>query len=87
MRQPRGVEILDAVTAKALDDPQYKEELLDNPVEVLRREGLTIPDGVDVVICENTPTTIYLVLPSQAVKTIDLGEVNIMIVAHHTGGT
>lgn len=87
MRQPRGVEILDAVTAKALDNPQYKKELLDNPVEVLRREGLTIPEGVDVVICENTANTIYLVLPSQVVKTIDLGEVNLRIVAHHTGGT
>lgn len=87
MRQPRGVEILDAVTAKALDSNKYKQQLLADPAAVLTAEGLTIPEGVRVVILENTADTIYLVLPSQVVKTIDLAAVDITIVAHHTGGT
>jgi Nitrile hydratase, alpha chain len=87
MRQPKGVEILDAVTAKALGSKKYKEALLANPVKVLRAEGLRIPRGVHVEILENTADTIYLVLPSQIVRTIDMGEVNITVIACHTGGT
>ena len=87
MRQPRGVEILDAVTAKALESEDYKQRLLADPVKVLTDEGLTIPEGVDVVIHQSTADTIHLVLPSQIAETIDLREVDITIVAHHTGGT
>ena len=87
MRQPKGVEILDAVTAKALESEQYREQLLADPVKVLTDEGLTIPEGVNVVIHENTEDTIHLVLPSQIVVMIDLGEVDITTLAHHTGGT
>ena len=87
MRQPKGVEILDTITAKALGSKKYKEELLADPVKVLRAEGLKIPRGVTVEILENTADTIYLVLPRQTAKLIDLGEVNITIVADHTGGT
>ena len=87
MRQPRGVEILDAVTAKALESEEYKQQLLADPVKVLTDEGLTIPEGVNVVILENTAKTIHLVLPSRIVKTIDLGQVDITYIESHTGGT
>lgn len=87
MRQPKGVEILDVVTAKALGSKSYKQELLANPAKVLRAEGLRIPRGVKVEILENTEDTIFLVLPTQMVKTIDMGEVNITVIACHTGGT
>jgi hypothetical protein len=87
MRQPRGVEILDAVTAKALESEEYKQQLLADPVKVLTDEGLTIPEGVNVVIHPNTTDTIHLVLPSQIAETIDLSEVDITFIAHHTGGT
>jgi hypothetical protein len=86
MTEPRGVEILDAVTAKALDDPRYKDDLVKHPVDVLRKAGLTIDDGVDVVIHENTADTIHLVLPERILKTIDFGEVNIVMIACRTGG-
>lgn len=87
MRQPRGVEILDAVTAKALASDKYRRQLLADPVKVLTDEGLTIPKGVDVVIHENTARTIHLVLPSRSMKRIDLDAVNITVIACHTGGT
>jgi hypothetical protein len=86
MREPLGVEILDVVTAKALADEDYKDELLADPVKVLTDEGLMIPDKVDVKIVQNTGDKIYLVLPSQMPQTIDFGEVNILIIACHTGG-
>lgn len=87
MRQPKGVEILDAVTAKALDSEDYRKRLLANPAEVLREEGLTVPNDVKIVIHENTTDTIHLVLPSQKADTIELGQTDIMTIAHHTGGT
>jgi hypothetical protein len=87
MRQPKGVEILDAVTAKALESDEFKRKLLADPVKVLTNEGLTIPKGVNVVIHENTAHTIHLVLPVRIIKRIDLGAVNIEVIACHTGGT
>lgn len=86
MRQPKGVEILDSVTAKALTSKAYKRKLLADPVTVLKDAGLKIPRGVTIVIHENQADTIHLVLPSQRADTINLKEVNITIIADHTGG-
>jgi hypothetical protein len=87
MRDPLGVEILDVVTAKALGSTNYKKQLLADPVKVLKAEGLKIPRGVTVEILQNTEKKVHFVLPSQMPTTIDLGEVNILMVARHTGGT
>lgn len=87
MRQPKGVEILDAITAKALDNPQYKQELLADPVKVLTREGLTVPAGVNVVVHENTANTVHLALPRQTPASLDFNDVDITTIACHTGGT
>ena len=87
MRQPKGVEILDAVTAQALGSKVYKDELVANPDKVLTAAGLTIPDGVKVKIQQNTAKKIYLVLPTQMLDTIDFDEVDITVIACHTGGT
>jgi hypothetical protein len=86
MRQPKGVEILDTVTARALGDGYYKERLKADPVTVLREEGLEIGDGIKIVVHENTGDTIHLVLPSQLPTSIEIEEIDITIIAHHTGG-
>ncbi|MFL5828417.1 MAG: NHLP leader peptide family natural product precursor [Solirubrobacteraceae bacterium] len=86
MRQPKGVEILDTVTAKALGDGYYKERLKADPVAVLREEGLMIGDGIKIVVHENTGDTIHLVLPSELPTSIEIEEIDITIIAHHTGG-
>jgi hypothetical protein len=86
MRQPKGVEILDTVTAKALGDGYYKERLKADPATVLREEGLEIDDGIKIVVHENTGDTIHLVLPSQLPTSIEIEEIDITIIAHHTGG-
>lgn len=87
MRQPKGVEILDAVTAEALASDKYKRQLLEDPVKVLTDAGLKIPEDVDVVIHENTAHTIHLVLPTRIAESIDLDDVSITVIACHTGGT
>jgi hypothetical protein len=76
-REPKGQEILRNVAARALSDPEYKRSLIDNPNDVLANEGIEIPEGVNVVIHENTADTIHLSLP---VDLPDVGELDIDIV-------
>ena len=58
------------LAAKAWDDPDFKQELMDNPREVMNREieGFdSLSDDVTVSIIEEQPDTLYFVLPSDPV--------------------
>lgn len=59
-----GFERLERIAARAQDDDAYRQQLLDDPATVLSDEGLTIPEGVNVVVHENTADEIHLVLPA-----------------------
>ena len=49
---------------RAQQDPAFRAELLRNPAKVLARaSGGPLPPGVQVVVHEETPTIIHLVLP------------------------
>ena len=60
----KGLEHLRRVAAKALDDDDYCQQLLDDPARVLKQEGVTVPDGVNVVVHQNTAQEVHLVLPT-----------------------
>jgi hypothetical protein len=60
----KGLEHLRGVAAKALDDDAYRQRLLDDPAGTLKQEGLTVPDGVKVVVHQNTTQEVHLVLPT-----------------------
>jgi hypothetical protein len=68
-----GFEILQQVQRQALDDPDYRRRLLDNPKAELSAAGLTVRDDVEVVIHQNTADTVYLVLPSHPDVEEELG--------------
>jgi Nitrile hydratase, alpha chain len=52
------------ITARAMKDEAFRQQLLSNPKETLERElGLTFPQGATIQVHEDTPTTIHLVLP------------------------
>ncbi|MBO3462768.1 NHLP leader peptide family RiPP precursor [Aetokthonos hydrillicola Thurmond2011] len=52
------------IISKAWVDENFKQEVLSNPKAVIARELNTqIPDGVEVKVLEETPTTYYLSLP------------------------
>jgi len=78
----RGTQILDAVAAKAAVDPDYRQNLLDNPEDVLRSEGLTVGDDVKVVIHEQSDTEVHFVLapPEWLERELDLDEVDVLMV-------
>ena len=64
----------------------YRQRLIADPVTVLRREDSRSGRGSRSSIHQNTGDTIHLVLPSQLPASIDIEEIDITIIAHHTGG-
>ena len=52
------------VIAKAGEDAAFREELLKNPkVAIQKVTGGVFPDGIELKVVEETPDTLYLVLP------------------------
>lgn len=58
-------EVYNKVIVKAWSDPQFKDQLLKNPEKILREQGIEIPEGVKVTVCENTDQQFFLVLPAK----------------------
>ena len=56
------------LVAKAWADEEFKAKLLSEPMMVLQENEITIPDGVEVKVIENTDTTIHLILPAASVE-------------------
>jgi hypothetical protein len=62
----------ESVTSRIVDratrDPQFRQELLRNPTETVEQElGVRLPAGMEIQVVEETPSTLYLVLPPQPV--------------------
>jgi len=53
------------VVAKAWSDDSFKQQLIDDPNAVLAANGVDVPAGVNIVVVENEPDRIHLVLPSR----------------------
>lgn len=51
------------IAAKAWADEGFKTRLLREPAQVLREHGISVPDGVEIRIVENTDRVVHLVLP------------------------
>jgi hypothetical protein len=50
--------------AKAWKDEAFKQELITNPKEVYARElGQQMPENLEIQVMEETPNTLYLVIP------------------------
>ncbi|WP_431857957.1 NHLP leader peptide family RiPP precursor [Azospirillum sp.] len=54
---------LAAIFEKAQTDPSFRERLLADPNATLATEGVPVPPGFTVVVVEDTPTRMHLVLP------------------------
>ena len=49
---------------RAMRDAAFRQELLADPKAVFLRElGMEVPDSIRVEVLEETPSTVYLVLP------------------------
>lgn len=70
--QVEGLDKLQAIAGKALDDDDYRRRLISEPEKVLNEEGLTVPEGVKVEVHENRERHIHLVLPSRPGAPVEL---------------
>jgi hypothetical protein len=80
----KGHQILNEVAARALDDDDYRQQLIDDPATVLRDAGLEVPDGITLIVHENTDDELHLVLPSRPGEPLSIEEVDVsvIVVAH-----
>ena len=65
-RQHERAKQLGQVMAKAWEDEAFKQRLVENPRAVLQEQGLPLAAGKSVRVVENTPDTVYLVLPPKS---------------------
>jgi Nitrile hydratase, alpha chain len=53
------------IIQRSIEDESFRQRLLEDPKAAVEQElGTRLPEGVRVVTVEETPDTIYLVLPS-----------------------
>jgi hypothetical protein len=52
------------IIARALKDEGFARELRADPKAVIEREVGTLPEGIEIKVVEETPSTLYLVLPA-----------------------
>ena len=58
-----------SIVEKAHQDPEFRQALLKNPRAALEKfSGVTLPEGVEYIVHEQTPSIVHLVLP-QALET------------------
>ena len=54
---------LASLFADCWKDDALKQRFLNNPKEVLAERGLSIPDGVNVKVVENSDNSVHITLP------------------------
>lgn len=77
------------VTALAMKDKAFRQELLSYPKAVLERElAITLPRGMTIEVHEDTPSTIHLVLPLQpsVMEIEELSDAELRGPTHRCGG-
>lgn len=55
----------DRIIAKAWADDSFKARLLADPAAVAAAEGIPVPPGLKIVIHENKPGELHVVLPAK----------------------
>jgi len=53
------------LVADAWADPALKKRLLENPAVVLKERGITVPEGVQVKVVEDSDKVEHLVIPTR----------------------
>ena len=73
MDQDSGSKPWEMVTRRAIEDPDFRERLIDDPRSTIAEStGHEVPDDVDIVVVENGPKTFHIVLPSSELGDLDV---------------
>jgi len=74
-------EIEEKLIVKAWQDSSFKQELFSNPKSALEKEGISLPENIEVRVVEESSTAFYLVIPTPPVGTEELSEAELESVA------
>jgi hypothetical protein len=74
-------DIEEKLIAKAWQDSSFKQELLANPKLALEKEGISLPESIEVHVVEETANTFCIVIPIQPSKVEELSEAELEAVA------
>lgn len=81
-------ELEQQVVERAARDSQFRKDFMTNPRETAEREfGVAIPEGIDITVLEETPSSVYVVLPpAQAQAGREVSDADLEAVAGGWGG-
>ena len=74
-------EMEDKLVARAWQDESFKQELLSNPRAAFEKEGIPLPESINIQVVEETADTIYFILPLQPSETEELSDAELESVA------
>ncbi len=60
---PQTDEFFHEIAKRAIEDSDFKAELLENPKTVAREMGIAIPDGLKIKVVEDKPSEINMIVP------------------------
>ena len=69
------------IIARAMKDEEFARELRADPRAVIEREVGKLPEGIEIKLVEETPDTLYLVLPSRPSPSGELSDAELEQVA------
>jgi hypothetical protein len=71
------------IIAKAWADDGFKARLLADPAAVAAAEGIAVPAGVKIVVHENKPDELHVVLPEKPSEEITDGALESVVGGQH----
>jgi hypothetical protein len=61
-----------AIIQKAWSEPEFKQQLLDNPIQAIKQAfGISMPEGTNLKVVEETASSHYLVIPPRPESTLE----------------
>ena len=72
MNKEEHAKTISRIVAKCWMDEGYKKSFIADPAAILKDEGITVPDGINIRVLEDTPEQRSFILPA---KPDDLGSV------------
>jgi hypothetical protein len=61
----KNKELFDRIGERAMKDSHFRKKLRDDPISVLREEGIEIPNDIEIRVMEVDPKHTYLFIPSE----------------------
>lgn len=73
----KSQKVFSKIIAKSWTDSNYKNRVLNDPLSVLKEEGINIPEGVTITVVEDTPSTMHWVIPTPPVDPLSEEEIEL----------